>query len=47
MLPDRTTPAANASVRQVIIYGKRKVPAFNGRLNEKQIDELLAYLHRK
>ena len=47
MLPDGTTPATDISVRQVIIYGKRTMPAFNGRLSEEQVAELLAYLHRR
>jgi mono/diheme cytochrome c family protein len=46
-LPDGTTPATDANVRQVIIYGKRTMPAFNGRLSDAQIAELIAYLHRK
>jgi mono/diheme cytochrome c family protein len=46
-LPDGTTPATDAAVRQVIVYGKRTMPAFNGRLSDIQIAELIAYLHRK
>lgn len=46
-LPDGTTPATDAAVRQVIIHGKRTMPAFNGRLSDAQIAELIAYLHRK
>jgi len=46
-LPDGTTPATDAEVRQVIIYGKRTMPAFNGRMSEAQIADLIAYLHRK
>ncbi len=46
-LPDGTTPATDESVRQVIIYGKRTMPAFNGRLSNDQIDDIIAYLHRK
>ena len=46
-LPDGITPATDAAVRQVIINGKRTMPAFNGRLSEEQVTELLAYLHRK
>ena len=44
-LPDGRTPASDESVRQIIIYGKRTMPAFNGRLNSDQIDEIIAYLH--
>jgi len=46
-LPDGTTAATEESVRQVIIYGKRTMPAFNGRLSNDQIDDMIAYLHRK
>ena len=46
-LPDGTTPATDAAVRQVIVYGKRTMPAFNGRLSDAQVAELIAYLHRK
>ena len=46
-LPDGRTPATDESVRQVIIYGKRTMPAFNGRLSSDQIDDIIAYLHRK
>jgi len=46
-LPDGTTQATDESVRQVIVYGKRTMPAFNGRLNKGQIDDIIAYLHRK
>jgi len=46
-LPDGTTLATDANVRQVIIYGKRTMPAFNGRLSDAQIADLIAYLHRK
>jgi mono/diheme cytochrome c family protein len=46
-LPDGTTPATDAAVRQVIVYGKRTMPPFNGRLSDDQIADLIAYLHRK
>jgi len=46
-LPDGTTPATDAAVKQVIIFGKRTMPAFNGRLSDNQIADLIAYLHRK
>ena len=46
-LPDGTTPATDAAVGQVIVYGKRTMPAFNGRLSDAQIAQLIAYLHRK
>lgn len=46
-LPDGTTPATDVAVREVIIYGKRTMPAFNGRLSQAQIVDLIAYLHRK
>jgi mono/diheme cytochrome c family protein len=46
-LPDGTTLATNESVRQVIVYGRRTMPAFNGRLRNDQVDDIIAYLHRK
>jgi mono/diheme cytochrome c family protein len=46
-LPDGTTVATDGSVRQVIVYGKRTMPAFNGRLSNDQVDDIIAYLHRK
>jgi len=46
-LPDGVTPATDAAVRHVIIYGKRTMPAFNGRITDAQVAELIAYLHRK
>ncbi|HTV14393.1 MAG TPA: cytochrome c [Acidobacteriaceae bacterium] len=46
-LSDGSTPATDAEVRQVVIYGKGTMPAFNGRLSEAQIADLIAYLHRK
>jgi len=47
MLPDGTTPATGEAVRQVIIHGKRTMPAFNGRLTGEQVEDLVAYLHKK
>jgi mono/diheme cytochrome c family protein len=46
-LPDGTTQATDESVRNVIVYGKRTMPAFNGRLSNDQVDDIIAYLHRK
>lgn len=46
-LPDGTTPATDAAVREVIVYGKRTMPAFNGRLTDEEIADLISYLHRK
>jgi mono/diheme cytochrome c family protein len=46
-LPDGATQATDDSVRQVIVYGKRTMPAFNGRLSNDQVSEIIAYLHRK
>lgn len=46
-LPDGATPATDQAVRQVIIDGKRTMPAFNGRLSEDQVADLIAYLHKK
>jgi mono/diheme cytochrome c family protein len=47
MLPDGSTPATDAALRQIIVYGKRTMPAFNGRLDDEQVADLIAYLHRK
>jgi len=46
-LPDGTTPANDESVREIIIYGKRTMPAFDGRSSSDQVSDLIAYLHRK
>jgi mono/diheme cytochrome c family protein len=46
-LPDGSTPATDAALRQIIIDGKGTMPAFNGRLDDKQVADLIAYLHRK
>ena len=46
-LPDGTTLATDESVRQVIIDGKRTMPAFDGRLSSDQVDDIIEYLHRK
>lgn len=46
-LPDGTTLATDESVRQVIVYGKRTMPAFHGRLSNDQVDDIIAYLHRR
>jgi mono/diheme cytochrome c family protein len=46
-LPDGTTPATDEAVRSVIIAGKRTMPAFNLRLTEQQLSDLVRYLHRK
>ena len=32
---------------KIIIYGRRTMPAFNGRLSNDQVDDIIAYLHRK
>ncbi len=46
-LPDGTTPPSDAAIRQVILGGKRTMPAFNGRLTDEQLADIIAYLHRK
>jgi cytochrome c553 len=46
-LPDGATPATDQAVRQVIIDGERTMRAFNGRLSEDQVADLIAYLHKK
>jgi len=46
-LPDGSTLATDQSVREVIINGKRTMPAFNGRLSSDRINDIIAYLHSK
>ena len=46
-LPDGSTPATDAALRRIIIDGKGTMPAFNGRLDDEQVSDLIAYLHRK
>jgi len=46
-LPDGTTPATDETVREVIVHGKRTMPAFDGRLTSGQISDIVAFLHRK
>ena len=38
-------PASDSQVRNVIIQGKGIMPAFDGRLREEDIYDLLKYLH--
>ena len=38
-------PATDEHVRDTIRMGRRNMPSFNDVLDEKQIDDLLAYLH--
>ena len=38
-------PATDRHVRDTIITGRRNMPSFNGILDEKQVDDLLAFLH--
>jgi mono/diheme cytochrome c family protein len=38
-------PASDAVVRNQILQGKGKMPAFQGRFTEPQMQALLAYLH--
>lgn len=39
------TPATDARVRDVIVYGKRMMPGFNMALDDQQVNDLIAYLH--
>ncbi len=39
------TPANDDRVREVILLGRSKMPAFGRVLNAQQVDDLLAYLH--
>jgi len=38
-------PATDAQVRKTIIEGRNTMPAFDQRLSEKDVDELVRYLH--
>lgn len=38
-------PATDEQVRKTIVEGLRTMPAFNGRLNTAELDDLIAYLH--
>lgn len=38
-------PATDAQVRKTIVEGLRTMPAFDKRLNEQELDDLVAYLH--
>jgi len=39
-------PASDEQVRMVIVEGLRTMPAFQGRLQEPEIRDLIAYLHK-
>src|SRR5215470_10494846 len=39
-------PATDEQVRMVIVEGLRTMPAFQGRLQEPEIRDLIAYLHK-
>jgi len=38
-------PATDAQVRKTIVEGLGTMPAFDKRLNEQELDDLVAYLH--
>lgn len=38
-------PATDAQVRKTIIEGRRTMPAFDQRLSDKDLDDLIKYLH--
>ena len=46
-LPDGAKPVTNAAIREIIINGDRTMPAFNGRLTDEQVSDLIVYLHQK
>ena len=46
-LPDGVTATSDAAVRDVVIHGKRTMPAFDQRIGDQQLSDLMAYLHRK
>jgi mono/diheme cytochrome c family protein len=39
-------PATDEQVRMVIIDGLRTMPAFRGRLQDQEVRDLIAYLHK-
>jgi len=43
-LPDGV-PASDQAVHQVIVQGLHTMPAFDGRLKDAEIDQIIAYLH--
>ncbi len=44
-LEDSGLPANNDRVTEIIVMGRDKMPAFGPALNQKQVEDLLAYLH--
>ena len=38
-------PVNNDRVTDIILLGRAKMPAFNNKLTQQQLDDLLAYLH--
>jgi len=38
-------PATDAQVRKTIIEGRGTMPAFDQRLSEEEVDDLVKYLH--
>jgi mono/diheme cytochrome c family protein len=38
-------PANDQRARDLILYGRDKMPAYSQELNQQQIDDLMAYLH--
>ena len=38
-------PANDDRVREIILYGRSKMPAFGQALNQQDVDDLMAYLH--
>ena len=38
-------PATDQHVRETIITGRRNMPPFNGVLDEKELNDLMAFLH--
>ncbi|MBV9086052.1 MAG: cytochrome c [Acidobacteriaceae bacterium] len=39
------TPANDQRVSEVILQGRAKMPAFHDRINDQQLEELIAYMH--
>lgn len=47
LLPDGQTPADDRAVASIIIHGRRTMPPFEGRVSEKQAEDIVAYLHTR
>ena len=44
-LPSSGRPPTDAHVRETIMMGRKMMPAFNMLFSDRQVDDLIAYLH--